>query len=76
MGVSRVVTDRHFLAARVGTILPNYNRIWLVLSHTDNLALKDYLTTSRYTELVSERLFTGVEVDLFTIKSATAHRGI
>jgi hypothetical protein len=74
-GVSRVMTDRDLLAARVGTVLPNYDRIWLVLSHTDNMALKDYLTTSRYTELVSERYFTGVEVDLFAIKSASADRG-
>ena len=75
MGVSRMVTDRDLLAARLGTILPNYNRIWLVLSHTDNLALKEHLTTSRYTELVSERHFTRVEVDLFVIKSAIADRG-
>jgi mannosyltransferase len=74
-GVSRVITDRDLLAARVGTVLPNYDRIWLVLSHTDNLALKDYLTTSRHTELVSERYFTGVEVDLFAVKSASADRG-
>jgi hypothetical protein len=75
MGVSRMVTDRDLLAARVGTILPNYNRIWLVLSHTDNLALKEHLTTSRYTELVSERHFTRVEVDLFVIKPGTADHG-
>jgi len=74
IGVSRAVTDRDLLAARVGTILPNYSRIWLVLSHTDNFALKDHLTISRYTELVSERRFTGVEVDLFEIRLA-AHRG-
>jgi hypothetical protein len=74
-GVSRVMTDRDLLAARVGTILPSYDRIWLVLSHTDNLALKDYLTTSPHTELVSERSFTGVEVDLFAIKPASADRG-
>ena len=76
MGISRVVTERDLLAARVGTILPSYSRIWLVLSHTDNLALKDYLMTSRYTELVSERYFTGVEVDLFAIKFETAGRGL
>jgi len=72
MGVSRTVTDRDLLAARVGMVLPNYTRIWLVLSHTNNLALKDYLTTSRYTELVSERHFTGIEVDLFAVKSLAA----
>jgi len=75
MGVSRGVTDRDLLAARVGAILPNHNRIWLVLSHTDNFTLKDYLATSRYTELVSERYFTQVEVDLFAVKSATEDGG-
>ncbi len=69
MGVSRGVTDRDLLAARIGMVLPNYSRIWLVLSHTNNLALKDYLTMSPYTELVSETRFTGVEVDLFGIRS-------
>ncbi len=75
MGASRVVTDRDLLAARVGMVLPSYSRIWLVLSHTDNLLLKDYLSMSRYTELVSEKHFTGVEVDLFAIKPAVAGGG-
>lgn len=66
-GISHTITDRSFLAARVGAILPTHNRIWLILSHTSNFALKDYLLTSRYTRLESERHFTGVEVDLFTI---------
>nr|MBC7244094.1 glycosyltransferase family 39 protein [Chloroflexota bacterium] len=66
-GVSRGITDRDFLAARVGQVLLTHRRIWLVLSHTSNFALKDYLVTSRYTKLVSEKHFTGVEVDLFTI---------
>jgi len=69
VGVSRVVTDRDLLAARVGMLLPHHARIWLVLSHTDNLALKDCLTTSLYTQVLSERQFTGVEVDLFTVRS-------
>jgi hypothetical protein len=67
-GVSRVIADRDLLAARVGALLPNCDRIWLVLSHTDNLALKDHLVTSRYTWLISETHFTGVEVDLFEIR--------
>jgi 4-amino-4-deoxy-L-arabinose transferase-like glycosyltransferase len=66
-GVSRAITDRDFLAARVGMVLPTHRRIWLILSHTSNFALKDYLMTSRYTQLESEKHFTGVEVDLFTI---------
>jgi hypothetical protein len=68
VGVSRVVSDRDLLAARVGILLPSYERIWLVLSHTDNFALKDYLSTSRFTEPLSERQFTQVEVDLFAVK--------
>jgi len=67
VGVSRVVSDRDLLAARVGILLPSYERIWLVLSHTDNFALKDYLSTSRFTEPLSERQFTQVEVDLFAV---------
>ncbi|MGQ9492177.1 MAG: glycosyltransferase family 39 protein [Anaerolineae bacterium] len=67
VGVSRTITDRDFLAARVGLVLPTHHRIWLVLSHTNNFALKDYLVTSRYTKLVSEKHFTSIEVDLFAI---------
>ena len=74
IGISRVVTDESLLAARVGVILPNHNRIWLILSHTDNYAIKDHLISSRYAELVSERHFTGVEVDLFNIQSSIAER--
>lgn len=69
VGVSRVVTDRDLLSARVGMLLPHHARIWLVLSHTDNLALKDCLTASRYCQVLSERHFTGIEVDLFTVGS-------
>ena len=68
VGISRVVGDRALLAARVGTLLPSCDRIWLVLSHTDNFALKDYLSTSRFTEPLSERQFTQVEVDLFAVE--------
>jgi len=75
VGVSRVVSDRDLLAARVGILLPSYQRIWLVLSHTDNFALKDYLSTSRFTEPLSERQFTQVEVDLFAIRSRDAPSG-
>ncbi|KPL24809.1 MAG: hypothetical protein AMJ93_01605 [Anaerolineae bacterium SM23_84] len=75
IGVSRVVTDRDLLAARVGTVLPHYSRMWLVLSHTDNFLLKDYLTASRCTELVSEKHFTGIEIDLFNIQLTVANCG-
>jgi len=74
VGVSRVLTDPALLAARVGMILPSYERIWLVLSHTDNLALKDQLRTLRYARLVSEETFTGIEVDLFAIQYPIAER--
>ncbi len=68
MGFSRGITDRALLIARIGMVLPSYTRIWLVLSHTDNLALKDCLKSSHYTTLVSEKRFTGVEVDLFSVQ--------
>lgn len=67
MGISRGVTDRDLLAARIGTLLATDTRIWLVLSHTDNFLSKEYLKTSRYTQLVSEKVFTQIEVDLFAI---------
>lgn len=66
-GVNRTITDRDFLAARVGAVLSTHNRIWLILSHTSNFAVKDYLKALRYTRLELEKQFTGVEVDLFTI---------
>jgi hypothetical protein len=69
VGVSRVVTDRDLLTARVGMLLSDHARIWLVLSHTDNLTLKDCLMASRYTQVLSEKHFTGVEVDLFAVRS-------
>lgn len=71
-GVSRTITDRDFLAARVGLAASSYKRIWLVLSHTTNVMLKDYLMTSGYTELVSEKYFKDVEVDLFAVQSSAA----
>jgi len=67
MGISRGVTDRDLLAARIGTLLATDTRIWLVLSHTDSFLSKEYLKTSRYTQLVSEKVFTQIEVDLFAI---------
>ena len=67
VGISRGVTDRDLLAARIGPLLATDRRIWLVLSHTDNFLSKEYLRTSRFTQLVSERLFTQIEVDLFAI---------
>jgi mannosyltransferase len=75
IGVSRLVSDRDLLAARVATVLPHYGRMWLVLSHTDNFLLKDYLTASQCTELVSEEHFTGIEVDLFNIQRTVADCG-
>ncbi len=76
VGISRVIDDRELVAARVGMILPSHSRIWLVLSHTENWIVRDYLEASRYTELVSERGFTGIRVDLFAVHtdSRTTHR--
>jgi hypothetical protein len=75
LGVSRTITDRDSLAARAGLAASSHNRIWLVLSHTENQLLKDYLLTSGYTELVSESYFTSVEVDLFTVQPSPATAG-
>jgi mannosyltransferase len=75
LGVSRTITDRDFLAARVGLVASSHKRIWLVLSHTENQMLKDYLVASGYTELASERYFTSVEVDLFTVQPSPAAVG-
>lgn len=70
VGVSRTITDTSLLAARVGMLVPSYSRVWLVLSHTDNWALQEYLKSSRYTQMQSERQFTQVQVDLFDINQA------
>jgi mannosyltransferase len=67
VGISRSLEDRELLAARVGMILPSYSRVWLILSHSENWMVRDYLMGSRYTELLSEEEFTGVHVDLFTV---------
>jgi hypothetical protein len=67
MGISRSVEDGELLAARVGMILTSHSRVWLILSHTENWMVRDYLMESRYTELLSEKEFTGVRVDLFTV---------
>jgi 4-amino-4-deoxy-L-arabinose transferase-like glycosyltransferase len=68
LGISRSIDDRDLLVARLGMILPGHNRIWLVLSHTDNWMVRDYMMHSQYTELSSGRDFTGVHVDLFTVQ--------
>jgi mannosyltransferase len=74
-GISRSITDRDFLAARVGLVASSHKRVWLILSHTENQMLKAYLMTSGYTELVAERYFTSVEVDLFAVRSYPAAAG-
>jgi hypothetical protein len=68
VGISRAVVDRELLAARVGMLLPSYNRIWLILSHTDNWIVRDYLRSSPAAELISEESFTGVQVELYVIQ--------
>jgi 4-amino-4-deoxy-L-arabinose transferase-like glycosyltransferase len=68
LGISRSIHDRDLLAARVGMILPSHGRIWLILSHTDNWMIRDYLAESRYTELSLDRDFAGVHVDLLTVR--------
>ncbi len=67
VGISRAVQDRELLVARVGMLLPSHDRIWLILSHTDNWMVRDYLRSSASTELESEESFTGVSVELYVI---------
>jgi len=75
-GISRTVGDRDFLAARAGLAACSYSRIWLVISHTDNVLLKDYLMASGFTELVWEKHLYDVEVYLFVVEpSATTRDG-
>jgi len=71
-GIGGTITDRSLLAAHVGLAASSYRRIWLVLSHTENVALKDYLLTSGYANLVSEKYFHLVEVDLFEVAPSFA----
>ncbi len=67
VGVSRTVADRSILNARVGMLLMSYDRVWLVLSHTDNMLLREVLTDAPNAELIGEERFTGVEVELFAV---------
>ena len=75
LGISRTITDRDFVAARVGLAASSHKRIWLILSHTENKMVKDYLMASGYTELVLERHFMSVEVNLFAVQSSRAAGG-
>jgi 4-amino-4-deoxy-L-arabinose transferase-like glycosyltransferase len=68
MGVSRTVTDRDFLWSRVGLATASYQRIWLVLSHTNNVLLKGILQQHPATRMVAEQHFLLVEVDLFAVR--------
>ena len=67
VGISRGIKDRELVAARIAMLLPDHDRVWLVLSHTDNWVVRDVLRASEYAELVSETEYTGIEVNLFAI---------
>lgn len=75
MAISRDVTDRSLLAARLGLAISGHNRIWLVLSHTNNTLVRDLLMSSPEVELESARHFVGVEVDLFAVRSLSTDGG-
>lgn len=64
-GISRSVTDPDLLQARVGQAASTYRRVWLLLSHTNNVLLKDVLLRFPGSRMVLERRFLNVEVDLF-----------
>jgi hypothetical protein len=67
VGISRGIDDRALVVARVGMILPSHDRIWLVLSHTDNWLVRDVLQLSQDTTPLLEQEFTGVHIDLFEV---------
>jgi hypothetical protein len=64
-GISRGITDRELVAARMGALLHGYERMWLVLSHTDNWLVRDYLNTSGLVQHLDGRDWTGIRVDLY-----------
>jgi hypothetical protein len=68
-GISRNITDRDLLRARVGQAATAYRRVWLLLSHTNNVLVKDVLQEFPGSQLVLERYFLNVEVDLFDMSS-------
>jgi mannosyltransferase len=67
VGISRAMADRSLIAARVAALLPGHKRVWLVLSHTDNLMVEDHLRACEQTEPVTESSFTAVRVVLFAV---------
>ncbi len=67
LGVSRAITDRDLLTARVGLAAKSYRRVWLLLSHTNNILLKEIVQQYPGIQPVEERHFLNVEVDLFMI---------
>lgn len=69
-GISRSITDRDLLRARVGEAALAYRRVWLLLSHTNNVLLKDVLQEFPGSSMILERHFLNVEVDLFDLGNA------
>lgn len=77
VGISRGIKDRELIAARIAMLLPGHDRVWLVLSHTDNWGVRDYLRASEYAEVVSEAEYTGIGVHLFAVSLGdTSERGL
>ncbi len=68
-GISRQEKDPAVIAARLDDVVDKASRIWLVLSHTDNLMVKDDLLSRSGVQMVSARPLTGIEIDLFEVRS-------
>ena len=66
-GISRSVSDKDLLRARVGQAASAYHRVWLLLSHTNNILLKDVLQQFPGSRMVLEQHYLNVEVDLFDL---------
>ncbi len=66
-GISRSVIDRQLVSARIGLLASVHQRIWLVVSHSDNWLVRDCLVASKYASLVVQEDFGGVYVALFDI---------
>ena len=66
-GISRDITDLDLLKARVGQAALAYRRVWLLLSHTNNVLLKQVLQQFPGSQMVIEQHLLNVEVGLFDL---------
>ena len=68
-GISRDITDPDLLRARIGQAALANHRVWLLLSHTNNVLLKDVLRQFPNSRMILEQHFLNVEVDLFNLST-------